>query len=393
MIKGLNEKYNPLYFLAALGNGGMAVSFFMYFMFMVPHPDTPMPTVHDIIPYLFGESLGVSFLVGLAYIGVIYFGFRHFYMLIWNIREFNLFKGSNTYTELKASNNASAFMAIPLTFGVTINVLFVSGAIFVPNLWSVIEILLPFAIIAFLIVGFFAIKIYLTYFTKFLQGKFEIEQNNHLGQMLAVFAFGMIAVGLAAPAAMSHNLTTSAIATFLSLFFATIAISLGLMIVVLGVRGMLENGVAIEAAPSLWLSVPITTLLGITFVRLYTGVSHNLFDTTPSPGVMFIVLSILVSLQIAFLSIGYFVLKEIGYFKNYTHISGPKKSAGSFTLICPGVAFFVLGMFFVGDGLIKTGIVDKFSIWHFLVLIPFFFSQMKTIQVLSRLNKKHFKQA
>lgn len=390
LIKELKSNYNPLYFLASLGNGGLAVSFFMYFMFMVPHPETAMPTFHDITAYLTGGSLLIASLVILAYAGVIYFAYRHFYMLFWNVREFNLFKHTQAYTDLKASNNASAFMAIPLTFSMTINAFFVLGAIFIPNLFNVIEYLLPFALIGFLIVGYYAIKIYLSYFTQFLQGKFKIDQNNHLGQMLAVFTFAMVAVGLAAPAGISRVVATSSIATFFSLFFATVAVSLALVIIVLGVRGMLEKGVAMEAAPSLWLSVPITTLLGITFVRLYSGVSHNLFDTTPSPGVLFIVLSILVSIQIAFLGVGYFVLKQIGYFKNYTHLEGPNKSAGSFTLICPGVAFFVLGMFFVGDGLIKSGIVDQFSVWHFLVLLPFVFSQFKTIQVLARINKKNF---
>lgn len=390
MIKNLKGNYNPLYFLASLGNGGLAVSFFMYFMFMVPHPETAMPTFHDITSYLTGGSVFLATLVVIAYAGVIYFTYRHFYMLVWNVREFNLFKQTEAYSQLKSSNNASAFMAIPLTISMSINALFVLGAIFIPNLFNYIEYLLPFSLIGFLIVGYYAIKIYLSYFTKFLQGKFKIDQNNHLGQMLAVFTFSMIAVGLAAPAGISRIMVTSSIATFFSLFFATIAVLLGVILLVLGVRGMLEKGVAMEAAPSLWLSVPITTLLGITFVRLYTGVSHNLFNTIPSPGILFLVLSILISIQIIFLGIGFFVLKQIGYFKQYTHLTGSKKSAGSFTLICPGVAFFVLGMFFVGDGLIKTGIIDQFSVWHFLVLIPFVFSQFKTIQVLTRINKKNF---
>lgn len=32
--------YHPLYFLASLGAGGMAVTFFLYFMFLVDHPDS-----------------------------------------------------------------------------------------------------------------------------------------------------------------------------------------------------------------------------------------------------------------------------------------------------------------------------------------------------------------
>ncbi|WP_062199660.1 hypothetical protein [Massilibacterium senegalense] len=67
------------------------------------------------------------------------------------------------------------------------------------------------------------------------------------------------------------------------------------------------------------------------------------------------------------------------------------KSAGSYALICPGVAFFVLGMFFVGWGLIKTNIVPQFSVYHFIILIPFVAMQLKVIQVLFRLNTKLLK--
>ena len=33
-----DQSYSPLYFLASLGAGGLAVTFFMYLMFWVPHP-------------------------------------------------------------------------------------------------------------------------------------------------------------------------------------------------------------------------------------------------------------------------------------------------------------------------------------------------------------------
>jgi len=38
--------YNPTFFLAALGPGGMSVAFFMYLMFMIPRDNEkfPIPT-------------------------------------------------------------------------------------------------------------------------------------------------------------------------------------------------------------------------------------------------------------------------------------------------------------------------------------------------------------
>ena len=48
----LREKFSPMCFLSALGAGGLSVSFFMYLMFLVPHPNTPMATFDFIAPTL-----------------------------------------------------------------------------------------------------------------------------------------------------------------------------------------------------------------------------------------------------------------------------------------------------------------------------------------------------
>ena len=42
--KHLGEKYTPLYLLASLGAGGMAVAFYLHLMFLTPHPKPPVPT-------------------------------------------------------------------------------------------------------------------------------------------------------------------------------------------------------------------------------------------------------------------------------------------------------------------------------------------------------------
>ncbi len=48
----LRENYTPIYFLSALGAGGLAVSFFIYLMFLVPHPNVPMATFDFVYPVL-----------------------------------------------------------------------------------------------------------------------------------------------------------------------------------------------------------------------------------------------------------------------------------------------------------------------------------------------------
>ena len=115
MKTDLGEKYSPLYFLAALGNGGLTVAFFIFFMFMVPHPDTPIATFDSVWPYIKNGSLMITLLCLIGYAGMLWFAFRHIRMLAWNIREYRLFKQTAAYQRLLKSNNEITVMAIPLT--------------------------------------------------------------------------------------------------------------------------------------------------------------------------------------------------------------------------------------------------------------------------------------
>ena len=79
-------------------------------------------------------------------------------------------------------------------------------------------------------------------------------------------------------------------------------------------------------------------------------------------------------------------MKKLGYFESY--VDGDKKSPVSFALICPGVAFMVFGMFFINMGLVLNGVIVKYSIAYFLLMIPFIFIQYKTIAVFFKLKNK-----
>ncbi|WP_071396256.1 TsoY family (seleno)protein [Bacillus tuaregi] len=390
MKKNLGESYNPLYFLAALGSGGLGVSFFMYFMFLIKHPGRPMANFEHIFPVLTGDNLLVSILTGAALLLILIFAYKHFRLLAWNVREYRIFKRTAAYQKLKSSNAEVTLMAIPLTLGMTINVLFILAGVFVPNLWNYVEYMFPFALLGFFAIGVYAMVLFKNYFTRFiLNGDLDFVQNNNLSHMLTVFAFAMIAVGFAAPAAMSHTLAISVIGTVMSIFFGSIAFLLMFLKMTLGFKSIFKQGIDKAGSPSIWMAIPILTLLGITFVRLYSGINHNLLHIQePSAIPLFVVLTIFVSIQVMFGLIGYTVLSKNGYFNEMT--KGKGKSPGSFSLICPGVAFMVLGMFFVHWGFVKTGVITPFSIVHYVMLAPFVLVQLKTMQVLLRLNKKLF---
>lgn len=381
----LREKFSPICFLSSLGAGGLSVSFFMYLMFLVPHPNSPMATYDFIIPALLkGDWL--SFVTSFSLAFIIAFAFLHFTLLFWNTKQFFLYKKTKVYQELLSSNSQITLMILPLTYAMTINVCFILGAVFIPGLWGVVEYLFPFALIGFVVIGFFALKIFFEYFSRLLiKGDFDFSKNNNLSQMISIFAFSMVAVGFAAPGAMSHNLIVNSIGIFGALFFASLSLLLIVIKFTIGFKNMFEKGVSLESAPSIWIVIPILTLLGITFIRISFGLEHN-YSTPLNKSSLFILTSIILSLQIIFGILGYLVMKRMGYFEKY--IESTNKSAISFSLICPGVAFFVFGMFFVNFGLAYNGIISKYSIAYFMFMLPFVYVQIKTIIYFFKLYKK-----
>jgi hypothetical protein len=382
----LGEQYNPLYFLASLGAGGLAVSFFMYPMFMFKHPDTPLVTFNHIYPVLSGENPMVAGLLALDLLAILFFALIHYGLLAWNLSEYFKFNKTSAFSELKASNAEVGLMTIPLTLAMSINVAFVLGAVFIPNLWNYVEYLFPFAILGFLAVGIYALRILGDYFSRlFTQGNFDFITNNNLSQMMAIFALVMIAVGMAAPGAMSHYTAVNAIGIFLSIFFLSIAFMLAVLKLVLGFQSILQYGIAKQASPSLWIMIPILTLVGITIIRLTMGLHHG-FEMDISNPNLFILTSVIISLQILIGLIGYTVMKRLGYFHDY--VDGDKASPGAFALICPGVAFFVFGLFFITFGLVKNDLITHLSPGYFIVLAPLVWLQIKTISIFFRLSCK-----
>jgi len=383
LIKNLNEKYNPLYFLAALGAGGLAVSFFMYPNFMLAHKGTPMLTFNQVYPIIMGEDKLTAILLAGALIAIIALAVLHFRLLFWNISEYRKFKKTDAFQSLKDSNREISLMVIPLTLAMSVNVAFILGAVFVPNLWSVVEYLFPAAIATFLAIGIYSLKILSDYFTRiFIKGDFKFSENNNFTQMIAIFALTMVAVGLAAPGAMSHHKEVNAIGMFASVFFLSIAIILGVIKMILGFKSTLKYGVDKGTSASLWMMIPILTLMGITIIRLSMGLHHGFEETLSKPS-FFVITSAVLSLQIFIGLIGYKVMKSVGYFKD--HSQGDSTNAGSFALICPGVAFFVFGMFFLVFGLVQNGLVDMMSPTFFVLLAPLVLVQIQTLRVFFRL--------
>ena len=383
LINNLNEKYNPLYFLAALGAGGLAVSFFMYPNFMLAHKGAPLLTFNHIADILMGGDKLTAILLTTSLVIIALLAILHFRLLFWNISEYRKFKKTEAFKALMNSNREISLMVIPLTLAMSVNVLFIIGAAFVPNLWSVVEYLFPVAIAAFLAIGIYALSILGDYFSRiFITGDFKFSENNNFTQLIAIFALTMVAVGLAGPGAMSHYKEVNAVGMFLSIFFLSIALILLVIKMTIAFKSTLKHGIDKGTSASLWMMIPILTLIGITLIRLKMGLHHG-FEASLSKPSLFTMTSVIISLQIFIGIIGYKVMKSVGYFTD--HSQGSSANAGSFALICPGVAFFVFGMFFMIFGLVQNGLVDLMSPAFFVLLTPFVLVHLQTIRVFFRL--------
>lgn len=384
------QAYSPLYFLAALGAGGLAVTFFMYLMFWVPHEGRPVPVFEDIMTYFSGATILGQAMVVVAMAGIAAMAVLHFSLLIWNLRHLAHFKATEAYVTLHSTNAETQMKAVPLTLAMTINVGFILGLVFVPQLWSIVEYLFPMAIIAFLAVGVFAFRLLGRFFGRILSGGgFDPKANNSFAQLLPAFALSMVAVGLAAPAAMSQTPWVVGVSLTMSTFFLVAAVLITVVALTMAILPMVQHGTAPEAAPTLMVVVPIMTVLGIAMMRMDHGL-HTTFDVHGGAGETLVFLTRVLSVQVLFGLLGLLVLRRQDYYNVFLS-EGGKRSAGSYALICPGVALSVMLHFWVNKGLVAAGLIAKFGFAFWLVTAPALILQFAMIALLIWLHHLHFR--
>ncbi|MFN3605693.1 MAG: TsoY family (seleno)protein, partial [Cypionkella sp.] len=200
------DTWAPQYFLASVGAGGIAVAFFIWLMMWVPHPGQTVPIFEDIAAYFGTGSLLSKVMMGTAMAAIAFFGFLNLKLLVWNLGRYSAFKKTAAMDKLRASNAEAQLFAMPLALAMSINVMFVLGLVFVPQLWTIVEYLFPMAMAAFVTVALLALSMLGRFYGRvFSKGGLDWATNNNFGQVMPAFALAMIAVGLAASAAMSGN--------------------------------------------------------------------------------------------------------------------------------------------------------------------------------------------
>ncbi len=383
------DKYVPTYFLGSVGAGGLAVTFFMYLMFWVPHPAKPVPVFEDIRAAFETGSVPLQTAIIVAALGIAVFTFLNVKALIWNFGQLSKFSKTEAYANLRNSNGETTLLAAPLAVAMSINAGFIVGLVFVPNLWSIVEYLFPMAMLAFALTGIWALRLIGDFLGRVLSkgGIFDVTAHNSFAQMLPAFALAMVAVGLSAPAAMSHTTATVGASLVLSSIFGTAAVLYSVVAVITAFSSMLHYGTAKEAGPTLLIIVPLMTVLGIMVLRQDHGL-HTTFDVHTTAGETMVFLAKLLAVQLVFLGLGITVLRRQGYFKDF--VLGQKTSAGSYALVCPGVALSVMLHFFVNKGLVAAGVITKYDVTYWAITAIALIAQFAMVALVFRLNRQHF---
>ena len=383
------DTWSPLYFLASLGAGGLAVTFFMFLMFWVPHPGQPVPVFEDILAAFTQGSIALQAAIIVAVTGIAGFAFLNIKMLIWNLARLAEFKKTDAYTKLMDSNGETQVLAMPLALAMTVNAGFILGLVFVPGLWNVVEYLFPMAMVAFALIAYLAFRRIGAFLGRVLSegGVFDVTANNSFAQLLPAFALSMTAVGMSAPAAMSTVPTTVGISLVLSIMLGAIAALYALVAAIVAFNSMLHHGTAKESAPTLMVVVPILTILGIMTIRQEHGL-HTTFEAHGGMADNLLLTTTILAIQGVFFALGLLVLKRQKYADAY--LRGADNSAGSYALVCPGVALSVMLHFWINKGLVGAGLITKFGIAYWSLTSLAIAAQVSMIVLVLLLNKRHF---
>ena len=381
--------WTPLYFLASLGAGGLAVTFFMFLMFWVPHPGQPVPVFEDITLAFLNGALPMKLAIIVAVAGIASFAFLNIKMLIWNLRRFVEFRKTENYMTLINSNGETQLLAMPLALAMTVNAGFIIGLVFVPGLWSVVEYLFPLALIAFALIAMLAFRQIGAFLSRVLSegGVFDVTAHNSFAQLLPAFALSMTAVGMSAPAAMSAIPLTVGISLIASIMLGTVAGLYALIASITAFNSMLHHGTAKESAPTLMVVVPILTVLGIMTMRQEHGL-HTTFGAHGGAADNLLLTTTILAVQIVFLALGLLVLRRQKYADSY--LRGDRNSAGAYALICPGVALSVMLHFWINKGLVGAGLIAKFGVAYWSLTSLAIASQVAMIVLVFLLNRRHF---
>lgn len=349
-MKTSNIPFSPMHGLAALGAGGLAVSFFIWLLFLTPHPGIPVPTYETLDKAIASSNLG-GWILTIKYV-IAALLIVHFVLLFWWLRAPKQLP-THERQALYAGEAGVTRMITPLVLAMSVNAGFVGGLVFIPKLWSIKEFLFPFALITFVMILILAVTRWLRHNTIARMQGFTY-QGKGLLELLSTFALAMITVGFSASAAMSSTPFVYSTGMVLAIFSTILTLASGINVARARLKHITAQSIMPSSTGSLLMAVPITTVLGIAIYRLIMAGNHH-FGLAASTATIAVVLGLLFTFQLLVFTLATPVIIRAGGFKE---LISKNPNGASLSLVCPGVGLFVLGMFFVTKGLAEPGFIS-----------------------------------
>ncbi|MGI9142213.1 MAG: TsoY family (seleno)protein, partial [Fluviibacter sp.] len=313
--------------------------------------------------------------------GILVIAAVHLALVVWMLKGLAAFKRSPQFTAFWQSHMGLQWMVRPLVLAMLVNVLFILGLVFVPGLWHLREMLFPGALLAFFLIAIDAVILWMDHLSELYQSQSD-SSGSGLAGMFPAFTFAMLSVGFSASAAMSHHKITAGIGFVGAVILMVFALFIASAHFVVQFPRMMSDGVKPAASGTLWMAIPISTILGIAAFRLLMSAQHvwgaQVGNVLPAA-----VLLLFLSVQVFFYLLGRAVMNRNN---GWRYLVTESPQAASFSLICPGVGLFVMGMFVVFRALMPLEVVDSVTMWLPLMLLIVL--QMATFGLFIRLMRK-----
>ena len=270
--KTADVEFVPLHGLATLGAGGLTVSLFMWLLFMTAHPGQPVPTFESLEVHATASEMG-WWVVRSLQSGIAMMALLHLWLVVWMLKGLAAFKQSSRFTAFWKSHMGLQWMVRPLVLAMLVNVLFIIGLVFVPGLWDLREMLFPVSLLAFFLIAMDAVLLWMDHLSELYQVQTD-NAGSGLAGMFPAFTFGMLSVGFSASAAMSHHKVTAGIGFAGAVILMVFALFIASAHFVVQFPQMMRDGVKPAASGTLWMAIPISTILGIAAFRLLMSAQH-----------------------------------------------------------------------------------------------------------------------
>jgi tellurite resistance protein TehA-like permease len=331
--------FSPLQFLSSLGAGGISIMPFAFFQY-THHTGKGLIHLgqmgHGSLP-IWQEVL----FYGLESVMII-FALIHFWLTAKFIAKLIPWIKTQQYKELMSNPLQNAAILAPfISLGMTFNVFIATVRFFIPAFAENLQLFMAPAFIGWAILWAALMRMEIKLLTTSFANSFDINKIN-FGWLLHPFALGMITVTGTGIAAMSKALLIAHSAAFMS----SISLMMGIFLLMVKTNALFKSHFSADGLPqkqflpSLLIVVPNITLFAISAFRMIHYFEHSFGAHLHWLAQMVIILSF--AFETWYLAFGIAMLKP--YFKN--HFFNKEFHISQWGLICPFVAFSVLGSFF-----------------------------------------------